>query len=121
MTRKTTKNNDSLLGMLLILALVFLLNWAVRNQQIALTLAEQPQLILPYLVEQIGWFWFIIGIMGIIGLLWLLIVVGGDNNAHVVRGAKIVSAPKLKNTLKRQSKLKHQPQLELAGMPIPAT
>ncbi|MGK7950907.1 MAG: hypothetical protein AB4368_19530, partial [Xenococcaceae cyanobacterium] len=55
MTRKTTKNNDSLLGMVFILALVFLLNWAVRNQQIALTLAQQPELILPYLVEQFGW------------------------------------------------------------------
>jgi hypothetical protein len=121
MTRKTTKNNDSLLGIVFILALIFLLNWAVKNPQIALTLAEQPQLILPYLVEQIGWFWLIIGIMGIIGLLWLLIVVGGDHNSHVVRGAKIVSSHKLRNTLKKQPKLKHQPQLELAGMPIPTT
>lgn len=121
MTKKTTKNNDSLWGIVFILALVFLLHWGVKNQEIALILAQQPQLILPYLVEQIGWFWLIIGIMGIIGLLWLLIVVGGDNNAHVVRGAKIVSSHKLRNTLKKQPKLKHQPQLELAGMPIPTT
>ncbi len=120
MTRKTTKNNDSLLGMVFILALVFLLNWAVRNQQIALTLAEQPQLILPYLVEQFGWLRLILATIVIIVLLWLLNRISGDNNAHVVRGAKIVSEHKLRNTLKKQPKLKHQPQLELAGMPIPA-
>lgn len=121
MTRKTTKNNDSLLGMVFILALVFLLNWAVSNQEIALTLAEQPQLILPYLVEQFGLLRLILATIIIIGLLWLLIRISGDNNANVVRGAKVISAHKLKNTLKKQPKLKHQPQLELAGMPIPAT
>ncbi len=122
MTRKTTnKNNDSLLGTLLILVGLFFFNWAMRNPQIALNLVEQPQSIFPYLIDQFGWLRLILATMIIIGLLWLLIRIGGDNNANVVRGAKIVSAPKLKNTLKRQSKLKHQPQLELAGMPIPAT
>lgn len=121
MTRKTTKNNDSLLGMVFLFALVFLFNWAVNNQQIALTLAEQPQLILPYLVEQFGWLRLILATIIIIGLLWLLIRISGDNNANVVRGAKIVSSHKLRNTLKKQPKLKHQPQLELAGMPISAT
>ncbi|MDJ0692146.1 MAG: type IV secretion system DNA-binding domain-containing protein [Xenococcaceae cyanobacterium MO_188.B32] len=120
MTRKTANKNDSLLGMVFILVGLFLFHWAIRNPQIAFTLAEQPQLILPYLVEQFGWLRLILATLAIIGLLWLLIKISGDNNAHVVRGAKIVSSHKLRNTLKKQPKLKHQPQLELAGMPIPA-
>jgi hypothetical protein len=119
MTRKTNHNGDSLWGMALILLGLLLLNWAIRNPKIALTLVEQPQLILPYLIEQVGWLWFIIGTIGMIGLLWLLILTAGDKNAHVIRGAKVVSSRQLKATLKREPKLKHQPQLQIAQMPIP--
>jgi hypothetical protein len=48
MTRKTNHNGDSLWGMALILLGLLLFNWAIRNPKIALTLVEQPQLILPY-------------------------------------------------------------------------
>lgn len=120
MTRKTTKNNDSLLGMVFLVALLLLFNWAVKNQEIALALTQQPELILPYLVEQFGLLRLIFTSIIIIGLLWLLIRITGDKNANVLRGAKIVSSRKLRRILKRQPKLKHQPQLEIAGMPIPA-
>ena len=120
MKKKATYKNDSLWGMAFTLPLVFLLNWALRNQSIALTLARQPRLIWPYLIEQVGWPWLILGTAGIIGLIWLLVVTSGKNNTNVVRGAKIVSSHQLRKILKREPRLKHQPQLELAGMPIPA-
>ena len=120
MTNKTTKNNESLLGMLFILALLLLFNWAVKNQEIAIALTQQPELIFPYLVEQFGLLRLILISITIIGMLWLLIKISGDKNANVLRGAKVVSSRKLRSILKRQPKLKHQAQLEIAGMPIPA-
>lgn len=119
MTRRTNHNN-SLWGVAFTLGAVLLLNWSVNNREIALLLAQQPQLILPYLIEQIGLPWLILGVLVSIGLLWWLILVSDNSNANVLRGAKIVSSRKLKQMLKRQPRLKHQPQLEIARMPIPA-
>ena len=120
MKKAKNQSNNSPLVAIPILVGLFLVNWVIRYPQIALTLAQRPQLILPYLVEQVGWFWLIIGTLGFIGLLWLLILAGGDNNAHVVRGAKVIPYRKLRAILKREPKLKHQPQLQLARIPIPA-
>ena len=60
---KNQSNNFPLVAIPILVGL-FLVNWVIRYPQIALTLAQQPQLILPYLVEQVGWFWLIIGMLG---------------------------------------------------------
>ncbi len=98
---------------------LLLLYWGMENYEIVLLLAEKPHLILPYLVQEIGWLKLILGTVAAVGLLWFLIAIGGKDNDRVVRGAKIISFSKLRKTLKRQPKLKNQPQLELVGLPIP--
>ena len=37
-----------------------------------------------------------------------------------MRGAKVIPPSRLKAILKRQPRLRNQPQLQIAGMPIPA-
>jgi hypothetical protein len=52
-------------------------------------------------------------------VLWFLLS-NSASNANVLRGAKIIPSSKLKTILKRMPKLRNQPQLSIAGMPIPA-
>ena len=121
MKKKATHKNDSLWGMVFTLALVLLLHWGVNHQEIALTLAQQPQLILPYLIEEFGLLKLIVGTGAILIALCLgLLLTSSSNNSNVLRGAKIIPNHQLKTILKKQPKLKNQPQLQLAGMPIPA-
>ena len=50
----------------------------------------------------------------------LAINYGNKHNQNVVRGAKVIPPRRLKAILKRQPRLKNQPQLKIAGLPIPA-
>ncbi len=120
MKNQKTQTNNSSLEAILLLAGLFLLLWGMQNPQVALMLMENPRLILPYLLDKFGLLKLIIATVGIVFLLWLIIISSSSNNAHVLRGAKVIPYRKLKATLKRQPKLKNQPQLQLAGMPIPA-
>ncbi len=120
MKNQKSQTNNSPLGAILLLAGLFLLLWGMQNPQIALMLMENPRLILPYLVDTFGLFKLIVGTVGIVFLLWLILISSSSNNAHVLRGAKVIPYRKLRATLKKQPKLKNQPQLQLAGIPIPA-
>lgn len=120
MKNQKKQTNDSPLGIIFILPVLFLLLWHVKNPQISLMLMEQPRLILPYLIEQFGYLKLILGIVGIGLFLWLIHISSCNNNAGVLRGAKVLPNRQLKATLKKEPKLKNQPQLQLAGMPIPA-
>lgn len=120
MTKRKLKSNDSSLPQLILSGVgLLVLLWAVDHQELALLLAKQPQLILPYLIETVGIFWVVVGTVGIVVLIWfLLFAVPATSN--VLRGAKIVPSSKLKTLLKRKHRPKNQPQLEIAQMPIPA-
>ncbi|MDJ0649464.1 MAG: type IV secretion system DNA-binding domain-containing protein [Xenococcaceae cyanobacterium MO_188.B19] len=120
MKNQKSQTNNSPLGAILLLAGLLLFLWGIQNPQVASMLMENPRLILPYLVNTFGLFKLIVGTAGIVFLLWLILISSSSNNAHVLRGAKVIPDRKLKATLKRQPKLKNQPQLQLAGMPIPA-
>ena len=114
-------NQQSPLGIFCLIPLVLLLLWAVQNQSVALMLIEQPKLILPYLVEQFGVLKLVGGGLTLVFFLSLLAInYGNKHNQNVVRGAKVIPPRRLKAILKRQPRLKNQPQLEIAGMPIPA-
>ena len=118
MKNQKTKTNDSLLEIILFTAGIFLLLWGVHNPKIALMLIENPRLILPYLVHKIGLLKLTFGTAGIVLLLGFLLT-NSHNNTKVLRGGKIIPSRQLKAILKKEPKLKNQPQLELAGIPIP--
>ena len=120
MTKRNLKSNNSLLETTLFLSGLFALWWAVQNQNVALFLLQNPHLILPYLIQEFGLFWLAIGAVGILALFWLLIAISTSNSSNVLRGAKLVSSGKLKSILQQQPKLRNQPQLKIAGMPIPS-
>lgn len=114
-------DRQSLLGIFCLIPLLLLLLWAVQNQSVALMLIEQPKLILPYLVEQFGVLKLVAGGFILVFLLsFLAINSGNKHNQNVVRGAKVIPPRRLKAILKRQPRLRNQPQLKIAGMPIPA-
>ncbi len=121
MNNQKNQTNNSPLGTVLFIAVLFLLLWCVQNQKVALLLIENPGFILPYLVDKIGLLKLILGTIGTVFCFWLLIISSFNSNANVLRGAKIIPNHQLKALLKKQPRLKNQPQLKLAGMPIPAS
>ena len=121
MNNQKNQTNNSPLGTVLFIAVLFLLLWCVQNQKVALLLIENPGFILPYLVDKIGFLKLILGTIGTVFCFWLLIISSFNSNANVLRGAKIIPNHQLKALLKKQPRLKNQPQLKLAGMPIPAS
>ena len=116
---KKIKGIDSLVGIFLLIALLLMVLWAVENPQIALMLYENPSFIWPFLLDRVGLVKLIFGSFGIISLVWL-VMINADNNGNVLRGATVISHRRLKAILKKEPKLKHQPQLQLGGLPIPA-
>jgi Type IV secretion-system coupling protein DNA-binding domain len=97
--------------------LILLLSlWGSKNPEVALFLMEHPVLILPYLVDKLGYLKLITGGLGIIFILSFLMI---NPHHNVVRGAKILPTRQLKAVLKKQARPKKQPQLKIAGMPIP--
>jgi hypothetical protein len=121
MKPKNSSNQQSSILYLILIPLLLLLLWAVENPDVALSLIEQPKLILPYLVEQFG----LLKVVACTGatiscFLFFLIYSNGHQNSNVLRGAQVIPARRLKALLKKQPRYKNQPQLTIAGMPIPA-
>ena len=85
---------------------------------------EHPIVILPYIVDKVGYSRLIPGGLFVI-LILLLVFIRPDSklnnhNRNVIRGAKVISARQLKATLKKKPKPKNQLQLKIGGIPIPA-
>jgi hypothetical protein len=116
--RKRTSNHSIISG-IFYLAGLLVLQWIVHHQQLALLFTQKPQLILPYLIQTVGIFWLVIGGIGIIAVLWFLVPVAAPSS-EILRGARIISVRKLRVHLKREAKPHYAPQLEVAGVPIPA-
>ena len=124
------KNNDnsSLIAMLIFIAVLLLVLWVMNNTEVALFLIEHPVLIWPYLLEKLvdkfGYF-KLISSGFIIAFFLIFLLVKPDNNLinhnrNVIRGAKVLPFRQLKGILKKLPRLKRQPQIEIAGLPIPA-
>ncbi|HEY9769975.1 MAG TPA: type IV secretion system DNA-binding domain-containing protein [Coleofasciculaceae cyanobacterium] len=124
------KNNDnsSLIATFMMLAILLLVLWGVKNTEVALFLIEHPVVILPYvfekLVDKFGYFKLIF-IGFIIAFILIFLLVKPDDklikhNRNVIRGSKVLPFRQLKSILKKLPRLKKQPQLKIAGMPIPA-
>jgi Type IV secretion-system coupling protein DNA-binding domain len=115
-----SSNQQSLILYLILIPSLLLALWVVQNPDVALPLMEQPILILPYLVEKFGLLKVVAYTVATISCFWFfLIYANGHQNSNVQRGAQVVSARKLKALLKKQPRSKNQPQLTIAGMPIP--
>ena len=128
MKAKNNNSNSSLIAISIMIALLLLVSWGMNNVKVALFLIEHPVMILPYvsekLVDKFGYFKLISAsfIMTFI-VIFLLLKPNDKLNSHnqsVVRGAKVIPKRQLKNILRKQPRLKKQPQLKIAGMPIPA-
>lgn len=125
-----TKNNDnsSLIATFIMLAILLLVLWGMKNTEVALFLIEHPVMILPYIFEKLvnkfGYFKLFLFAFILTFIAFLLLLKPRDNltqhNKNVLRGAKVIPTRKLKAILKKQPRLKKQPQLKIAGMPIPA-
>ncbi|BAZ45412.1 hypothetical protein NIES4102_24340 [Chondrocystis sp. NIES-4102] len=124
------KNNDnsSLIATFIMFAMLLLVWWGMENTEVALFLIEHPVMILPYvaekLVDRFGYLKLISGGFTI-ALFLIFLLFKPDNklinhNRNVIRGAKVLPSRQLKAILKKQAKLKGQPQLKIAGLPIPA-
>ena len=121
MNNQKNQTNNSPLVTVFLIAVLFLLLWCVQNQKVALLLINNPEFILPYLLDKIGLLKLILGTLATVFCFWLLIISSFNSNANVLRGAKIIPNHQLKALLKKQPRLKKQPQLKLAGIPIPAS
>jgi hypothetical protein len=115
-----SSNQQSSVIYIVLMPILLLLLWAVQNPDVALPLMEQPILIFPYLVEQFGLL-KVVASAGVTTSCFLLLLINsnGHQNNNVLRGAQVIPARKLKALLKKQSRYKNQPQLTIAGMPIP--
>ncbi|WP_019504707.1 type IV secretion system DNA-binding domain-containing protein [Pleurocapsa sp. PCC 7319] len=124
------KNNDnsSLIAMLIFIAVLLLVLWVMNNTEVALFLIEHPVLIWPYLLEKLvdkfGYFKLISsGLIMTFTLTYLLMKPNdklSHHNQNVVRGAKVIPTRQLKAIQKKEQRPKNQPQLTIAGIPIPA-
>lgn len=121
-------DNSSLIAALIMLAILLLVLWGMENTEVALFLIEHPVLILPYvlekLVDKFGYFKlsFAVFILTFIALFLLLKPNNklSQHNKNVSRGAKVIPTRQLKAILRKQPRLKKQPQLVIADLPIPA-
>lgn len=111
-------NNNSVAAFFLLLALLLLTLWGTENQDTALILYQNPKLILPYLLQKIGFLKLFLGFLGTVLLIWILTVKSNSDN-NVLRGPKLVPERKLRAILRKGSKPQYQPQMQLGGMPIP--
>ncbi|MGL6344437.1 MAG: type IV secretion system DNA-binding domain-containing protein, partial [Waterburya sp.] len=75
-------------------------------------------MLLPYLVDKLGYFKLIGGILGVILIISFLII-NPHQNKKILRGAKETPTRQLKALLKKEPSPRKQPQLSIAGMPIP--
>ena len=126
------KNNDnsSLIATFMMTALLLLVWWGMENTEVALFLIEHPVLILPYLFEKLvakfGYLKLFLVVFVVTFIAFFLLLKPRDrdrlskHNKNVIRGAKVIPTRQLKAILKKQSRLERQPQLEIAGLPIPA-
>lgn len=120
--------NQSLVASFFSLIFLSVALWAVKNTESALILIEHPGLILSYLIDKFGYL-KLFGGASIMMFMFSLLFINPTNrnsnrhsrqhNQNVVRGAKVIPTRKLKAILKRNSKSKYKPQLEIAGLPIP--
>ncbi|MEM7554614.1 MAG: type IV secretion system DNA-binding domain-containing protein [Cyanobacteria bacterium P01_A01_bin.84] len=131
MKAKNNNLNGVLIATIISLIVLLLFWWAINNKEVALFLIEHPIVILPYIVDKIGYPRLILG--GIfISLISSLLFIRPDNkinerNRNVVRGAMVIPKRKLKAILNKQSKATERierkktqlPQLEIGGIPIP--
>ena len=95
MTRRNSSSNSELFKLLLVLAALLFMYWAVHNQKVALLLFQNPDLILPYLIEEIGLFWIVTGAVLVLAALWFLFA-SSATTSNILRGAIIVSSSQLK-------------------------
>ena len=124
------KNNDysSLVGIFIAIAILLLIHWGMNNTKVALFLIEHPVVILPYvldkLVDKFGYLKLIFGGFILTFIAFFLLLKPKDSlsqhNYNVLRGAKVIPTRQLKALLKKQPRLRKQPQLKIARLPIPA-
>lgn len=122
MMKPNTNSNESLLVLFFLIAFLSVIWWGQENTAVALFLIEHPIMILPYLVDKLGYLKLIGGALGAILVIFFLIISSHrSHNPHkkIIRGAKETPARQLKVTLNKQPKPRNQPQLEIAGIPIP--
>jgi hypothetical protein len=113
---------STLLVILLLLfnVLLFLAYWSFKNQEVALFLLKHPVVLLPYITEKVGLPKLFLAVLGTICLLRLLFIRSSNDKTKVLRGASISSSGDFKKLMKKQPKPKDQPQIHIAGIPIPA-
>jgi hypothetical protein len=120
--KPTTNSNESLLVLFFLIAFLSVIWWGQENTAVALFLIEHPIMILPYLIDKLGYLKLLGGALGAILVIFFLII--SSHRSHkphkkIIRGAKETPARQVKAILKKQPKPRNQPQLVIAGMPIP--
>ncbi|NJO98807.1 MAG: type IV secretion system DNA-binding domain-containing protein [Pleurocapsa sp. CRU_1_2] len=122
------KNNDtsSLIATFILIAILLLVWWGMENTEVALFLIEHPVMILPYVLEKLvnrfGYLKLISGSFIAASITVFLLKPNNQLHRHnqsVRRGATVIPTRRLKAILKKQPKLRNQPQLKIAGLPIP--
>ena len=123
MKAKNNNLNGSVIATIICLVVLLLVWWGINNKEIALFLIEHPIVILPYIVDKIGYIRLIQGGF-FLALISSLLFIKPDNklnerNRNVVRGAMVIPKRKLQAILKKQSKPKELPQLKIGSISIP--
>jgi len=114
MKAKNNNLNGVLIPIIVSIIVLLLFLWGINNKEVTLFLIEHPIVILPYIVDKIGYPRIILGGF-FIALILSLLFIKPDNklnerNRNVIRGAMVIPKRKLKALLKKQSKAKELQQ-----------
>lgn len=116
--------NGSLIAIFFLIVFLFPIWWGLENTEVALFLIEHPIMIPYYLIQKLGYFQLIAGILATLSIALFLILNFVRSHHHretkkVLRGAEIIPHHQLATIFKQESQSKNLPQLKLAGIPIP--
>jgi len=125
MKAKNNNLNGVLIAIIISIIVLLLFLWGINNKEVTLFLIEHPIVILPYIVDKIGYSRLIQGGFFLVLISSLLFIRPNnklnERNRNVIRGAMIIPKRKLKALLKKQSKAQELqlPQLKIGDILIP--
>ena len=111
--------------------ILFCLLWIIQNQEVTLFLLQNPIVIIPYLIEKLGWLKFFLAIIIVISFVVFITVFSfpqKQQKARVVRGTNVTGGMELQSYMKKKCLQENGNQnqkpakynnIQIGGIPIP--
>jgi hypothetical protein len=130
--RPLTFNTSKILITLLALfnIVLFTLVWGLNNQEVALFLIENPIVIIPYLLDKLGFVKFLLLLALVVGFVGFTIAFSfpeGQKKGNVVRGTKVMQSLELQERMKKSCRKENNTEsindkytnIHIGNIPIP--